>query len=124
MGKLTKSDSAKRYYGAYSSEKQRSKRLARHMKKHPNDGQAKGSKALHRRGKPNNKGGWMNRSMATLIYIGRGQKDGDVLSIMNSMTNFEKKRMAVYYAMEKAVHNRLRYQKNELPKASNLGYAG
>jgi|AntRauTorcE11897_2_1112592.scaffolds.fasta_scaffold00424_27 hypothetical protein len=117
------SDSAKRYYAGYDPVKQREMRLKRHMKKHPNDGQAEKAKPVFRRRKPLTKGGWLNRQMAKEIYIGNYGKDDDAISILNSMTNFDQKLMARLSAKVKSVRNRAEYQKETKTKPK-LGYAG
>jgi hypothetical protein len=61
------SESYKAYYGSYNYDAQRRKRLNRHLKKQPNDEQAKEAlKNIHHRGpRPSNKneGVWMTRDM-------------------------------------------------------------
>ena len=123
--KKTKSDSDKRYFAAYNDIKQRQKRKDRHLRKHPNDGQAKKAKPAHRRTKPLNKGGWLNRQMANSVYIGKiAGKDESAITILNSLTKQTQFAMARYSAMIRATHNRFRFEKQEKKINPLTGYAG
>lgn len=126
MASKKQSDSNKRYFAGYNPEKQRQTRKDKHLKSHPNDGQAKNSKATHRRSAPNNKGGWLTRENANKVYIGViGGKDDQPINILNAMTSSEKKKMAQYAAQLRKIHNRLQNEsKKPQEKKPNLGYAG
>lgn len=123
--KKTKSDSDKRYFAAYNDTKQRQKRLDRHLRKHPNDVQAKKAKPVYRRKSPVNKGGWLNREMANSVYIGKiAGKDESAITILNNLTKQTKFAMAKYSAMIRATHKRIEYEKEEKKINPLTGYAG
>lgn len=120
------SESNKLYFAGYNPEKQRQTRKDKHLKNHPNDGQAKNAKATQRRTAPNNKGGWLTRDNASKVYIGAiAGKDDQPINVLNAMTSSEQKQMAQYAAKLRKIHNRLQYEsKKPQSKTSNLGYAG
>ena len=113
-GKIKRSESNKQYFNAYNPEKQREKRLQRHLKKHPNDAQASSAKPTVRRKKPLNKGGWLTREMSARVYLGFAPgKNDDAVSIMNSLTRSDQKEMAKWFSKLRGIRNMLAYQKPE-----------
>lgn len=126
MAKKTKSEAQKRYFASYNPEKQREKRLQRHLKNHPNDAQASNGSRGSRRVKPQNKGGWLTRQMASVIYLGKlPGKDDDAINIMNSMKPVDKVQMAKFSRFVKKVRARSQYEKDsKSSKLNKLGYAG
>jgi hypothetical protein len=113
-----------RYFSGYNAEKQRKARLERHLKKHPNDAQAKKAKPTYRRKKPETKLGWLTRQVAANIYIGftPGRND-DPVNIVNGLSPLNKVKTAQAAKTLRKIRNRLEYQKEDKSK-SKLGYAG
>ncbi|MDX1532687.1 MAG: hypothetical protein R3230_00615 [Nitrosopumilaceae archaeon] len=111
-----------RYFNAYNPEKQRKARLARHLKRHPNDAQANKASTKNRRKAPLNKLGWLTREMANKIYIGKAIKDIDAVTIVNSLSPQQRVKMAQAHAQLRKITNRLSYKKDKKP--TKLGYAG
>lgn len=124
QSKKTKSESDKRYFNGYNGEKQREKRLKRHMKNHPSDVQASKASPVYRRRKPLNKGGWVTRQVADTIYIGHlPGKDENAISVLNGMKPVDQAAMAQFARMIKKTHNRNEYVREDKSKPK-LGYAG
>lgn len=115
--KKTKSASEKQYFAAYNSVTQREKRLQRHLKNHPNDGQAAKAKPTYRRKAPFNKGGWMTHKMTKIIYMGfQPKKDENATDIMNAMPSSDQKKMAKFSAELRSARNRIAYTKKDNTK--------
>lgn len=126
QSKKKTSASNTRYFSAYNGDKQRQKRLERHLKRHPNDAQAKKCKPTYRRKAPQNKLGWLTREMANLIYMGfTPGKNDEAAIIVNNMKPSDKKQTAYLASQLKKCRNRLQYQsKEKRDTIKQLGYAG
>lgn len=80
------SASYKAYYARYDSVAARRRRLERHLKRQPNDEQAKSalSNLKHRGPRPGTEGGWMQRGSANLGFY--DSKKGPKLDTVNPKT--------------------------------------
>lgn len=126
--KKRKSPSETNYFATYKTKaaKNRAKRLARHMKNHPNDSQAKNAGTEYRRKTPQKRGGWLTKKEVNEIRMGEGSPEAYEILLM---TTNNKREYAQFSKMKRKADNRIAHggdlitQEAKRNKGKN-GYAG